>query len=92
MIDVTEIYEHWDAGRSKLAMSESLGIDRKTISKYLEPAEKAGMTPGSGRAAAGRRNSGRTWSRSGSRSCRTCGCGRSRGRRSRCTGTTSWRS
>lgn len=49
VVDVTEIFLHWDAGRSKNSMSESLGVDRKTISKYLEPAEEAGMTPGSGR-------------------------------------------
>lgn len=46
MVDVTEIYVHWYAGRSKNELSASLGVDRKTIRKYLAPAEAAGMTPG----------------------------------------------
>jgi transposase len=49
VIDVTEIFVHWDAGRSLNEMSGSLGIDRKTIRKYLAPAVEAGITPGSGR-------------------------------------------
>ena len=72
VIDVTEIFVHWDAGRSLNEMSGSLGIDRKTIRKYLAPAVAAGITPGSGRS----EQEWATWSRSGSRSCRTCGCGR----------------
>ena len=46
MVDVTEILVHWYAGRSLSEVSESLGVDRKTIRKYLEPALAAGMTPG----------------------------------------------
>jgi transposase len=46
VVDVTEIYVHWYAGRSKSELSASLGLDRKTIRKYLAPAEAAGMTPG----------------------------------------------
>ncbi|MFB7293214.1 IS21 family transposase [Actinacidiphila glaucinigra] len=46
MVDVTEIYVHWYAGRSKNELSASLGVDRKTIRKYLAPAEAAGMAPG----------------------------------------------
>lgn len=49
MIDVTEIFVHWDAGRSLNEMSLSLGVDRKTIRKYLAPAVAAGIGPGSGR-------------------------------------------
>ncbi len=44
VIDVTEIFVHWDAGRSLNEMSGSLGIDRKTIRKYLAPAVEAGIT------------------------------------------------
>ncbi|TIF35182.1 IS21 family transposase, partial [Legionella pneumophila] len=36
----------WYAGRSKSELADSLGVDRKTIRKYLAPAEAAGMTPG----------------------------------------------
>ena len=46
MIDVVEILVHWYAGRSQHEMAESLGVDRKTIRKYLAPAVEAGLTPG----------------------------------------------
>lgn len=46
VVDVTEIYVHWYAGRSKSELAASLGVDRKTIRKYLAPAEATGMTPG----------------------------------------------
>ena len=47
MIDVTEILVHWHAGRSLNEMSQSLGVDRKTIRKYVAPAAAAGIAPGS---------------------------------------------
>ncbi|MGW6955264.1 hypothetical protein [Streptomyces sp. PAN_FS17] len=46
MIDITEIYVHWCAGRSKSALAASLGVDRKTARRYLAPAEASGITPG----------------------------------------------
>jgi transposase len=46
VIDVTEVLMHWHAGRSLLGMSESLGVDRKTIRKYIAPAVAAGIAPG----------------------------------------------
>src|SRR5713226_5954086 len=46
VIDVTEILMHWHAGRSKNEMAESLGVDRKTLRKYVAPAEAAGIVPG----------------------------------------------
>ena len=74
VIDVTEILVHWHAGRSLSEMSQSLGVDRKTIRKYVAPAVAAGIAPG--RAGEGRGRSGRSWSGSGSRSWPTRGCGR----------------
>ena len=47
VIDVTEILVHWHAGRSLNEMSQSLGVDRKTIRKYIAPAAAAGIVPGS---------------------------------------------
>jgi transposase len=47
--NVTEILVHWDAGRSQSEIADSLGLDRKTVKKYLIPAIEAGMEPGSGR-------------------------------------------
>ena len=46
MVDVTEILIHWHAGRSVSEVAASLGVDRKTIRKYLAPALAAGMRPG----------------------------------------------
>ena len=46
MIDVVELYQHWHAGRRMGELSRSLGLDPKTVRKYLAPALVAGMTPG----------------------------------------------
>ena len=46
MIDVTEILVHWHAGRSLSEMAGSLGVDRKTLRKYIAPAAAAGITQG----------------------------------------------
>jgi transposase len=46
MIDITEILVHWHAGRSKNEIAASLGVDRRTISKYVAPAIEAGIRPG----------------------------------------------
>jgi transposase len=47
VIDVAEILVHWHAGRSLSEMSQSLGVDRKTLRKYVAPAVAAGIVPGS---------------------------------------------
>lgn len=47
--NVTEILVHWDAGRSQSEIATSLGLDRKTVKKYLTPAIEAGLEPGGGR-------------------------------------------
>lgn len=46
MIDVVEVLEHWHAGRPKSVVASSLGLDPKTVRKYVAPAEAAGMAPG----------------------------------------------
>jgi transposase len=46
MFDLVELYTHWHAGRSQRELAESLGIDRKTVRKYVAPAVAAGITPG----------------------------------------------
>jgi transposase len=38
VFDLIELLTHWHAGRSQRQLAESLGIDRKTIAKYLAPA------------------------------------------------------
>jgi predicted DNA-binding transcriptional regulator YafY len=49
VIDVTEILVHWHAGTSLSEMSQSLGVDRKTIRQDVTTA-KSDATP-SGREA-----------------------------------------
>jgi transposase len=46
VIDVAEILVHWHAGRSLSEMAGSLGVDRKTLRKYVAPAVAAGIAPG----------------------------------------------
>ena len=46
MIDVVEVLEHWHAGRPKLVIAQSLGLDVKTVRKYVASAESAGIVPG----------------------------------------------
>ena len=46
MVDVTEILQHWYAGRPKVEVARSLGVDVKTVRRYVAPAEAAGMRPG----------------------------------------------
>jgi len=46
VVDVTEILIHWHAGRSQSEIATSLGVDRKTVKKYVTPAIEAGLVPG----------------------------------------------
>ena len=46
MTDIIEIMEDWYAGRSKEAVARSLGIDSKTVRKYVRPAVAEGIVPG----------------------------------------------
>jgi transposase len=43
--DFVEMFRHWNAGRSQVQINEALGIDRKTIRKYLTPALAEGLQP-----------------------------------------------
>jgi transposase len=46
VVDVAEIFEHWYAGRAKVAIARSLGVDPQTVRKYVAAAEAAGLAPG----------------------------------------------
>jgi len=46
MVQLLELFRHWHAGRSQVQIAAALGLDRKTIRKYLAPALAAGMGPG----------------------------------------------
>ena len=45
VIDVAEVLEHWHAGKKMVELSSSLGIDPKTVRKYVAPAVAAGSCP-----------------------------------------------
>jgi transposase len=46
MVDLVELYTHWYAGRSTTEVAASLGVDRKTVRKYIAVAISAGLEPG----------------------------------------------
>jgi hypothetical protein len=46
VIEITEILARWHEGRSKNQIAASLGVNRRTISKYVAPAVAAGLHPG----------------------------------------------
>jgi len=48
VIDVVEVLQHWHAGRPKTVVAASLGVDVKTIRKYVAAAEAEGIRPGDG--------------------------------------------
>jgi transposase len=43
--DFVEMFRHWNAGRSQVQIHQALGIDRKTVRKYLTPALVEGLQP-----------------------------------------------
>ena len=47
--DIVEIYMHWQAGEGVRRIARSLGLDRKTVKKYIAPALEAGFRPGEAR-------------------------------------------
>jgi transposase len=47
VIDIVEVLQHWHAGRPKSVVASSLGIDVKTVRKYVAKAEAEGIEPGS---------------------------------------------
>lgn len=46
MIDVVEILQHWHAGRPKTVVAASLGVDPKTVRKYVALPRRPGSSPG----------------------------------------------
>ena len=46
VVDVVELFRHWQAGDSVSQMARALGLDRKTVRKYAGRAAEAGMAPG----------------------------------------------
>src|SRR5450759_2174328 len=46
--EVVEVLQHWHAGRPKTVVAASLGVDVKTIRKYVAAAEAEGIRTGDG--------------------------------------------
>jgi hypothetical protein len=44
VVDLIEILMHWHAGRPKAEVARSLGVDRKTVRKYVGAAEAVGRS------------------------------------------------
>ena len=46
VIDICDIFTHWQAGRSNNEIGRQSGLSRNTVRKYVAAAEAAGMRPG----------------------------------------------
>jgi transposase len=46
VVDVVELLRHWYAGDNVSQMARALGLDRKTVRKYVGRAHAAGLSPG----------------------------------------------
>jgi Mu transposase, C-terminal domain/Integrase core domain len=46
VVDIVEILTHWYVGRPKVEVARSLGVDPKTVRRYVAAAEAAGLSPG----------------------------------------------
>ena len=73
VVDLTELFVHWEAGRSQVQISESLNLDRKTVRKFLARRWPRGWCRAARRPVSW---FGRSGSRGGSRGCPMPGCGR----------------
>src|SRR5665647_2816987 len=46
VVDVVKLLRHWQAGDNVSQMARALGLDRKTVRKYVGRAAAAGLVPG----------------------------------------------
>jgi hypothetical protein len=46
VVDVVKLLRHWQAGDNVSRMARALGLDRKTVRKYVGRAAAAGLVPG----------------------------------------------
>jgi transposase len=46
VVDLLELFTHWEAGRSQAQIADSLNLDRKTVRKYTAPLVARGLVPG----------------------------------------------
>jgi len=48
MIDVKEMLRRWSAGQGDRKIGRDTGVDRKTVARYTEAAERLGLVRGHG--------------------------------------------
>jgi DNA-binding Lrp family transcriptional regulator len=48
MQDVSEVLRRWQAGQSARRIAREMGIDRKTVGRYVEEAKAAGLVSSAG--------------------------------------------
>jgi hypothetical protein len=46
ILEIKEVLRHWLRGRAKRLIARRLGLDVKTVRKYVRVAEEHGLTPG----------------------------------------------
>jgi len=46
MIDVKEVLRRWSAGQGDRRIGRDAGVDRKTVARYTQAAERLGLTRG----------------------------------------------
>src|SRR5215469_163203 len=46
ILEIKEVLQHWLRGRAKRLIARRLGLDVKTVRKYVRVAEEHGLTPG----------------------------------------------
>jgi len=46
MIEITEVLRQWLAGARRKQIARRVGVDPKTVRRYLRAAERCGLTPG----------------------------------------------
>ena len=46
MVEITEVLRQWVAGARRKQIARRLGLDPKTVRRYLRAAERCGLAPG----------------------------------------------
>src|SRR5579885_500065 len=55
MIEITEVLRQWVAGARRKQIARRLGLEPKTVRRYLRPAARGGRKPSAGTVTPGRR-------------------------------------
>jgi hypothetical protein len=61
VIEIKEVLRLWLAGQSLREVTRLAGLDRKTVRRYVQAAQAAGVRARAGTGSCRRRSSGRWW-------------------------------